>query len=144
MRTSDLSDAQRQQLEARRAALKAFALAFPPGVSDSTLFAVVSLGGRQYKVTEGDVINAEKLPGRAVGESLSLPVVLLGSRTKTVLGRPTVPNAHVLLNVEEHARDVKIVVFKKKRRKRYQRTQGHRRDVTRLRITAISADLAAY
>ena len=86
-------------------------------------------------MTAGDVITAEKLPGAAVGSMLTLTsVALVGSRAATVLGRPTVPGAAVRVAVEEQTRDKKIIVFKKHRRKRYQKTRGHRRDVTRLRV----------
>jgi large subunit ribosomal protein L21 len=99
---------------------------------------VVALGGTQYKVTPGDLINAEHVRGSEVGTELMLRRVLaVGSAGTTVLGRPTVPGAVVRVAVEEHALDRKVIVFKKKRRKRYQRTRGHRRLVTRLRVLAV-------
>ena len=107
------------------------------------MFAVISLGGTQYKVTPGDIINAEHIRGAEVGSTLSVDAVhAVGSVGSSVLGRPVVPGAVVLLIVEEQTLDKKVVVFKKKRRKRYQRTQGHRRMVTRLRVDSISCDLA--
>ena len=99
------------------------------------LFAVVNLGATQYKVTAGDVICAERLPSAVVGSVLRLSdVALVGSRERTLVGRPLVPGAAVRVAVEEQARDRKVIVFKKRRRKRYQKTQGHRRHVTRLRV----------
>lgn len=107
------------------------------------LFAVVHIGGRQYKVTPGDIVTAECLPDAAVGSVVELPpsdVALLASRTRTVLGRPFVPGARVRLGVEEQTRDAKVIVFKKNRRKRYQKTQGHRRLVTRLRVLSVAVE----
>ncbi len=67
---------------------------------------------------------------------------MLGSTTRTVLGRPFVPGASVTAVVEEHVRDVKLVVFKKRRRKHSRRTTGHRQQLTALRVVDIS-DVAA-
>lgn len=104
-------------------------------------FAVISLGGTQYKVTPGDIINAERIPGAEVGSTLTITAVhAVGTASTTVLGRPTVPGAAVRLTVEECCLDRKVIVFKKRRRKRYQRTAGHRRMVTRLRVEEVHAD----
>lgn len=102
------------------------------------LFAVVSVGGSQYKLTPGDILTAEHIPGAEVGSILELEDVLaVGSQAKTVLGRPVVPGATVRVAVEEQCQDAKVIVFKKNRRKRYQKTQGHRRLVTRLRVLGV-------
>jgi len=108
------------------------------------LFAVVSVKGKQFKVSPGDVINAEKLKGAKVGDVLSLPPMVVGSRDKTLLGRPTVQGASVSLTVQEHVQDLKVIVFKKKRRKRYQKKNGFRRQVTRLRVDSIDANMDAH
>jgi large subunit ribosomal protein L21 len=134
-------------LRCRKLGLRAHRLLFPPAsVADpaAARFAVVALGGRQYKVSPGDVINAERLPRAAVGDALTLVPLLVGSRDTTLVGRPTVAGAAVRLVVQEHVQDAKVVVFKKKRRKRYQKLQGHRRELTRLRVEAVDVDLAAY
>lgn len=117
----------------------------PNALADA--FAVIRLGGRQYKVTPGDVINAEKVVGAEVGKVWPITsgdVLMIGTPTTTIVGRPAIPTASVTLEVEEHAQDEKVVVFHKKRRKRFQLTKGHRRDVTRLRVAAIQVDMAAY
>lgn len=117
----------------------------PAAPAVDPVFAVIALGGTQYKVSAGDIVNAEYLPGAAVGSELVIDRVLVaGSATRTVLGRPFVPGAAVRCAVEEQTLDRKLVVYKKKRRKRYQRFQGHRRLITRLRVTAVDADLAAF
>ncbi|GKV10911.1 hypothetical protein SLEP1_g22215 [Rubroshorea leprosula] len=64
-------------------------------------------------------------------------VLLLGSATQTIVGRPIVPHAAVCAVVEEHALDAKVIIFKKKRRKNYRRIKGHRQELTKLRITDI-------
>lgn len=64
-------------------------------------------------------------------------VLLLGSKDQTIVGRPTVPDAAVFAVVEEHALDEKVIIFKKKRRKNYRRTTGHRQELTRLRILEV-------
>jgi ribosomal protein L21 len=108
-----------------------------PALAERT-FAVVIVGGSQYKVTAGDIVTAEHVRGAEVGTVLELPQVLaVGSRTRSVLGRPLVPQAFVRAAVEEVTQDAKVIVFKKNRRKRYQKTQGHRRLVTRLRVLSV-------
>ena len=112
-----------------------------PAKAAGRLFAVIPLGGTQYKVTPGDLINAERIPTAVVGGSLEVDTVhVVGSAGWTVLGRPAVPGARVTLRVEEQALDRKVIVYKKNRRKRYQRTRGHRRLVTRLRVEAVDYD----
>ncbi|EOA18785.1 hypothetical protein CARUB_v10007398mg [Capsella rubella] len=64
-------------------------------------------------------------------------VLLLGSASQTIIGRPILPDATVHAVVEEHALDEKVLIFKKKRRKNYRRTKGHRQELTKLRITDI-------
>jgi ribosomal protein L21 len=122
------------------------ALGAAPSASSPRAFAVIALGGTQYKVTPGDVINAEFVKGAGdVGSALDVTAVhVVGTASRTVLGRPTVPGAVVRCTVEEVVRDAKVIVYKKNRRKRYQKTQGHRRLVTRLRVNAIDCDVGAF
>ncbi|KAL6562126.1 Large ribosomal subunit protein bL21m [Orobanche gracilis] len=62
---------------------------------------------------------------------------MLGSQTQTIIGRPILPDAAVHAVFEERALDAKVIIFKKKRRKNYRRTKGHRQELTKLRITNI-------
>lgn len=102
------------------------------------VFAVVQVGSHQFKVSNRDCIYTEKLKFCEVNDKLLLnKVLLLGSGTQTIIGRPTVPDAAVHAVVEEHALDAKVLIFKKKRRKNYRRTKGHRQELTKLRITDI-------
>lgn len=103
-----------------------------------TAFAVVQIGSHQFKVSPNDLIYTEKLKFADINDKLMLhKVLLLGSKSQTIVGRPHVPKAAVFAVVEEHALDEKVIIFKKKRRKNYRRTTGHRQELTRLRILDI-------
>jgi large subunit ribosomal protein L21 len=98
------------------------------------MFAVIKTGGKQYKVAKDDVIVVEKLPGEA-GSTVTLDEVLMvGDK----IGAPVVAGAAVTATVVEQTRGEKIIVFKKKRRQTYRRKNGHRQDLTVLRITDIA------
>lgn len=102
------------------------------------VFAVVQVGSHQFKVSPGDVIYTEKLLFADLNDTVHLDrVLLLGSRHETVIGRPSIPGAHVVALVEEQVQDAKVIVFKKKRRKNYRRHRGHRQELTRLFIVDI-------
>jgi len=101
------------------------------------MYAVIKTGGKQYKVAKNDVILVEKLPGEA-GATVELDAVLMvGDDKGQTVGTPLVAGAHVAATVLEQARGDKIIVFKKKRRKNYRRTAGHKQYLTALRITDI-------
>ncbi len=103
------------------------------------MFAVIRTGGKQYRVAANDVISVEKLPGEA-GATVELDeVLMLGNGADTTIGAPLVEGARVQATVLEQTRAPKILVFKKKRRKNYRRTRGHRQDLTVLRITEVLA-----
>lgn len=102
------------------------------------MFAVIRTGGKQYKVANGDVIRVEKLAGEA-GASITLDDVLMVSDGgNTTVGTPTVAGATVVAEVVAQDRNDKIIVFKKKRRQNYRRKNGHRQEVTVLRVTGIN------
>ncbi|KAI5070582.1 hypothetical protein GOP47_0014925 [Adiantum capillus-veneris] len=101
-------------------------------------FAVIQVGSHQFKISPGDCIYTEKLKFADVNDKLSLEkVLLLGSKSQTIIGRPLVPKAFVHAAVEEQVLDAKVIIFKKKRRKNYRRCNGHRQELTRLRILDI-------
>ncbi|ERN20509.1 50S ribosomal protein L21, mitochondrial [Amborella trichopoda] len=109
-----------------------------PFKSWEPVFAVVQIGSHQFKVCNGDSIYTERLKYCEVNDKLILnKVLMLGSKTQTIIGRPTLPDVAVHAVVEEHALDAKVIIFKKKRRKNYRRTKGHRQELTKLRITDI-------
>jgi len=105
------------------------------------MFAVVRTGGKQYRVAQNDRITVEKLDS-AQGETVTLGDVLMIAEDgkPPLIGAPALDGAAVFAEVVEQTRGDKILVFKKKRRKNYRRTKGHRQDLTILKITGISAD----
>ena len=103
------------------------------------MFAIIETGGKQYKVEKGTTLEIEKLPEEA-GKAVTFEQVLLTSDGKTTkVGKPFVPGARVTGKLLEQKRGKKIIVFKKKPKKRYERKQGHRQDLTVVEITEIKA-----
>lgn len=101
------------------------------------MYAVVSTGGKQYKVQEGETLSVEKLPGE-VGSQVSFDRVLMFSDDENIsVGNPVIENALVNAHIIEQGRARKIIVFKYKRRKRYRRKQGHRQAFTKVKIDSI-------
>ncbi|WP_026884856.1 50S ribosomal protein L21 [Clostridium akagii] len=103
------------------------------------MYAVVVTGGKQYKVSEGDVIFVEKLEAE-IDSSVELSNVLAVSKEDgLVLGKPVVEGAKVIAKVTAQGKAKKIIVFKFKRKKDYRRKQGHRQPYTKLVIEKIEA-----
>ena len=104
------------------------------------MFAVIKTGGKQYKVAKDDVIVVEKLNGEE-GEVVAFESVLMvGEGAEAKAGAPFVEGVCVAGEVVEQTRGDKVLVFKKKRRQNYRRTNGHRQDLTVVRITDILTD----
>ena len=101
-------------------------------------YAVIAECGKQYKVSEGDVIKVEKL-GVAVGETVTFNNVLLISDGETVVGNPTVAGASVTACVVEAGKDKKVIVYKYKRKTGYHKKNGHRQMFTKVKIEKINA-----
>ncbi|CEO99211.1 hypothetical protein PBRA_001117, partial [Plasmodiophora brassicae] len=132
----------------RRVAQPSVRVEHPMGASatrdDGRLFAVVNITGKQYKVTPGDLIMAPYMDGVDIGNRLAFQsVMLVCGRDFSVIGRPHVENATVHASVQEQTQTNKVIVFKKKRRKGYRRTHGHRSDVTIVKIDSIEFDRGA-
>ena len=101
------------------------------------MYAIIKAGGKQYKVQSGEQLRIEQLPAE-VGASVSFSEVLLvGSGDGVKVGAPLVSGAKVNATVVAHGRGDKIRIFKLRRRKHYQRTQGHRQSYTEVRIDDI-------
>ena len=101
------------------------------------MYAVVETGGKQYKVSAGQVVEVEKLAVE-VGEKLELDrVLLVADGAEVRVGRPTVEGAKVFATVTDHFKGPKIIVFKHRPRQRYRRKKGHRQNYTRLTIEEI-------
>jgi large subunit ribosomal protein L21 len=100
------------------------------------MFAVIATGGKQYKVSEGDLVRVEKLDAE-LGAALVMDKILMVGGEKVQIGQPFVGGARVETEVVAQDRAKKIVVFKMKHRKNYRRKQGHRQPYTELKITKI-------
>jgi len=101
------------------------------------MYAVVRSGGKQARVSPGDSVRLERIPGD-VGESIQLAEVLMvGDDGEPRIGTPLVDGAMVVGTITAQGRGDKIIVFKMKRRKGYRRKQGHRQEYTELRIDRI-------
>ena len=100
------------------------------------MYAVVRAGGKQLRVSPGDVVDVELIGGEP-GEQIELGEVLMVGGDTVVVGKPTVAGAKVLAKIEGDSAGPKIRIFKYKRRKRYRLTKGHRQHFTRVRIESI-------
>lgn len=102
-------------------------------------YAVIRTGGKQYRVSEGQLVKIEKLAGE-VGDKVTLgDVLLVGGNGEMKIGAPLVVNATVTGEIVGQGKAKKVLVFKKKRRKSYSRQKGHRQQQTTLKIMAIEA-----
>lgn len=100
------------------------------------MYAVVRTGGKQLRVSPGDVVRVEKLAGDP-GQQIDLEEVLLIGGDEVKVGTPRVEGAKVVATIQGEAKGPKLKIFKKKRRKRYKLTRGHRQHYTELRIDSI-------
>ena len=102
------------------------------------MYAIVNIAGKQYKVAEGDQLKVARLSTK-VGGKVDFSEVLLTDDGKNVkIGNPAVKGAKVTAEVIEHGRHKKILVYKKKRRKGYQRKAGHKQDFSAIKVNSIS------
>ena len=101
------------------------------------MYAIVSSGGKQYKVQKGEILRVEKISGD-IGAQVSFDKVLMFSDGENVnIGQPVLENVSVNGHIVEQDKAKKIIVFKYKRRKRYRRKQGHRQQYTAVKIDSI-------
>jgi len=104
------------------------------------VYAVIQTGGKQYKVTQGDLIKVERLEGK-VGDRVSFDdVLLLSGEDGTQVGSPVVEGARVVGKIVEQSKGKKVLVFKFKRRKMYRRLRGHRQLISDIRIEDIELE----
>ena len=102
------------------------------------MFAVIKTGGKQYKVARNSVIKIEKVSGIPGSKVEFREVLMIGELARsTVIGTPMVKNASVTGEILSQKSNPKIIVFKKKRRKNYRRTHGHKQKMTQVRIIDI-------
>ena len=103
------------------------------------MYAIVEISGKQYRVSKGDTIKVSSQDWK-IGDRVKLDQVLLTDTGKNVaVGTPTVAGASVTIEILEHNRDKKLLIYKKKRRKGYQRKNGHRQGYTLLKINNLQA-----
>ena len=102
-------------------------------------YAVIETGGKQYRIKTGDVFDVERLDGEA-GTKITLDRVLaISNGTELTVGTPVVTGASVAAEIVDQHRGEKVINYKKKRRKGYHRTVGHRQELTRVRVQSITA-----
>jgi large subunit ribosomal protein L21 len=102
-------------------------------------YAVIRTGGKQFRVTPGDVVFIPTLADKREGETVEFTDVLAaGDEGGVRIGAPTIEGAVVTATVVKHGRAPKVIVFKFKRRKQYKRKQGHRQGFTSVKIEAIA------
>ena len=103
------------------------------------MYAVIKTGGKQYKVAAGEKIKIEQIAAD-VGQEVTIDQVLaVGSGADLKVGTPLVAGASVVVTVVAHGRHDKVRIFKMRRRKHYQKRQGHRQNFTEIQIGAVNA-----
>jgi large subunit ribosomal protein L21 len=107
------------------------------------MYAIVDIAGQQFKVEKDTKVFAHRLEGKEGSKVTFDKVLLLEENGKVSVGTPTVSGATVSAKIVSHIKDEKVLVFKKKRRKGYQKQNGHRQSLTELVIEGISAKSAA-
>ncbi|WP_018151265.1 50S ribosomal protein L21 [Leeia oryzae] len=103
------------------------------------MYAVVKTGGKQYKVAIGEKLKVEQIPADINSEIVLAEVLLIANGESVTVGTPLVAGATVKATVLSQGRHDKVRIFKMRRRKHYQKRQGHRQNYTELQITAINA-----
>jgi large subunit ribosomal protein L21 len=101
-------------------------------------YAVVKTGGKQYKVAPGEKLKVETLPAEVGAQVVLDQVLLVGGGEAVRVGAPVLTGATVTATVVSHGRHDKVKIFKMRRRKHYQKHQGHRQNYTELRIDTIA------
>ena len=102
------------------------------------MYAIIATGGKQYKVSEGDVIRVEKLDV-AAGESFTFDQVLIVNDGEMKIGNPTVEGAAVTASVLAEGKAKKVIVYRYKRKSGYHKKNGHRQSYTEVKIEKINA-----
>ena len=102
------------------------------------MYAVIKTGGKQYRVTVGEKLKIEQIPAEVGATIVIDQVLMVGEGEAVKVGTPLVTGATVSATVVAHGRGVKVKIFKMRRRKHYQKTQGHRQNYTEIRVDAIA------
>ncbi len=107
------------------------------------MYAVIRSGGKQYRVSEGEVVRLEHLPGKVGGKVTFKEVLAVGENGTLEAGKPTLPSAKVTGSIVEQGKGDKVRVFKFKKNSQYKILRGHRQPFTAVRITEISSKASA-
>ncbi|HQW19963.1 MAG TPA: 50S ribosomal protein L21 [Rhodocyclaceae bacterium] len=102
------------------------------------MYAVIKTGGKQYRVVAGEKIKVEQIPADVGAEVILDQVLMVGEGESVKIGAPMVAGASVKAKVISHGRHPKVKIFKMRRRKHYQKHQGHRQNYTELEISGIA------
>ena len=105
------------------------------------MYAIIATGGKQYKVSEGDIIDIEKIEGEA-GDKVELTAITVVDGANVVTDPAEAAKTKVEATIVEQFRGPKQLVFKFKKRKNYKKLQGHRQYLTRVQITAVGGEQA--
>jgi len=103
------------------------------------MYAVIKTGGKQYRVIQGETLKIEIVAGEIGGAIVLDQVLMVGDGEKVSVGKPMLTGATVAATIVGHGRHDKVSIFKMRRRKHYQKHQGHRQNYTEIRIDGISA-----
>ena len=103
------------------------------------MYAVIKTGGKQYRVAPGEKLKVEQIPADIGSEVVIDQVLLVGDGDAITVGQPLVAGASVVTKVVSHGRGEKVRIFKMRRRKHYQKRQGHRQNFTEIEISAVNA-----
>lgn len=101
-------------------------------------YAIIRTGGKQFRVSNGDVVRVPSLADKKEGEQVEFEALVTGTDAGVRVGTPVVEGVRVTGTVVKHGRGPKIIVFKFKRRKQYKRKKGHRQGYTAVRIDSIA------
>jgi large subunit ribosomal protein L21 len=102
------------------------------------MYAVVKTGGKEYRISQGDLIRVEKMEGK-VGDQVTMKDILMVSHEGQVqVGNPLLANAVITGEIVQQVKGKKVLIYKMKRRKNYRRTKGHRQTYTYIRVNDIS------
>jgi len=100
--------------------------------------AVVKTGGKEYRISQGDLIRVEKIEGK-VGDQVTMKdILMISDEDKVQVGNPFLTNAVITGEIVQQVRGKKVLIYKMKRRKNYRRTKGHRQTYTYVRVNEIS------
>jgi large subunit ribosomal protein L21 len=103
------------------------------------MYAVIKTGGKQHKVTEGDVLSVEKLEGNKGDEVVFNEVLMISGEQEIKVGKPFVEGAKVVGQIVTQKKGPKLIVYHMKRRKGFHKKTGHRQNLTSMKITKITA-----